>query len=41
MKVERKIYEVLDENKLSNCSAVHYWRKQKTDCSKALQEVTD
>ena len=41
MKVERKIYKVLDENKLSDCSAVYYWRSQKTDCIKVLQEVTD
>jgi hypothetical protein len=41
MKVFRKVYEVVDVNRLSECSAVRYWRNQSSDCSNALREVTD
>jgi hypothetical protein len=36
MTVERKIYEVVDENKLSECSDNYYYDKYKTSCDKVL-----
>ncbi len=41
MNIERKIYEVLDPNKIEDCSVFSYWKKQDTHCWEVLREVTD
>jgi uncharacterized protein YfaS (alpha-2-macroglobulin family) len=40
IKVNREVFEILDENKLSECSEVYIWNKKETaDCSKIIKKV--
>ena len=41
MSVEREIYEVLDENRIDDCSAIRYWRDNIWDCDSILSKVED
>ncbi|PID86289.1 hypothetical protein CSB08_01355 [Candidatus Gracilibacteria bacterium] len=37
MTIQRKIYKVIDENKLSECSEARLYQRNKVDCSKVLE----
>ena len=42
IEVKRSVFKVLDQNKLSDCSEVYYWRKNKNkDCDTVFTEVVD
>jgi hypothetical protein len=39
MTVERKIYEVVSEAKLSECSNTYYYKSNQTDCDSVLKNT--
>ncbi len=41
MSVEREVFEVLDINKIDECSAIRYWRDKNSDCDTTLKKVED